>query len=265
MSSTSVERLASCRAKAARATQHFQELEAKVGEFLASDPYKVAVKHDSQAALATYYVDGIRETPTALAAICGDVLTNLRGALDHLAYQLVAVGTGTVPTGKVYFPICEDAPGLTGAKARCVNGINQAASQAIDAAQPYKGGNTLLWQISKLSTIDKHRALVTVGATFVDADVAPLIVEAINRYDWIQIKEYSGGVRASFKEVACPLKEGDELFSWPLKAMPDANPNLRFDIAFSEPGVSEGDPVLDLLRQAIDVVDNLLTTFAPHL
>jgi hypothetical protein len=52
----------------------------------------------------------VRDTPVGVAALTGDVLNNLRSALDHLAYQLVLVGTGDVaPTWRVYFPIADDA------------------------------------------------------------------------------------------------------------------------------------------------------------
>jgi hypothetical protein len=47
---------------------------------------------------------GVQPTPIRLTAILGDVIHNLRSSLDHLAFQLVWVGTGAQPSN-IYFPI----------------------------------------------------------------------------------------------------------------------------------------------------------------
>jgi hypothetical protein len=63
----------------------------------------------------------------------------------------------------------------------------------------------------------------------------------------------------------CPLKAGDELFIDMPDAEVDEKLEFRFDVAFSEPQISEGDPVLETLQQIVDLVDGLLTGFAPLL
>jgi hypothetical protein len=62
-----------------------------------------------------------------------------------------------------------------------------------------------------------------------------------------------------------PLKQGDELF----RDVPDAewNPDIKFgfEIAFGEPGVAEGEPLLPTLRAMRDLVGNLISDFDPLL
>jgi hypothetical protein len=107
-------------------------------------------------------------------AICmaGDVIHNLRSALDHLAQHLALVNTPTLTSKElrgVEFPISETLAEYKspGTKARKVKGIHPRAIEAIDRFEPYGGGNgqfsTLLWRLHALDNIDKHRNLFTVG------------------------------------------------------------------------------------------------------
>ena len=90
---TANERLALIRVKVERAKEHIRDLEAEVRSFLSKSPYVVGAKRDPQTRKLIYYVANVSETPIKIAPIAGDVIQNLRSALDHLAYQLVIVGT----------------------------------------------------------------------------------------------------------------------------------------------------------------------------
>lgn len=79
--------------KVERSKKHMVELEAEVNGFLATNPYVVGTRRNPETRQLIYYVTGVRETPVSLALIAGDVLQNLRSALDHLAHQLIANGT----------------------------------------------------------------------------------------------------------------------------------------------------------------------------
>jgi hypothetical protein len=97
----------------------------------------------------------------------GDAIHNLRSALDHLAYQLVDIGTeGKGPFEDVYFPISRNAAIYEKAKVRKVAGMVKEAIGAIDAVKPYGGGNDLLWDLHRFDILDKHRLLILVGSAF---------------------------------------------------------------------------------------------------
>jgi hypothetical protein len=102
-----------------------------------------------------------RVLPFDAIATAGDVVHNLRSALDHLAHQLVRVGSGVEPTRRVAFPISASAAAYKRDKVEKIEGMAPEAIKAIDALKPYKGGDDALWQIHVLDNIDKHRNLFT--------------------------------------------------------------------------------------------------------
>lgn len=87
---TTVADLRSCWAKIHRARKHMHEYDATHNEFL--DENSVAgwnLHYDSEAHVFVLYVDRVLEFPPEFGTLLGDVLQNLRAALDHLAWQLV--------------------------------------------------------------------------------------------------------------------------------------------------------------------------------
>lgn len=94
----------------------------------------------------------------------GDVIHNLRTALDHLAHQLVLVGTPDGnPPRQIEFPILESEEEYEKRKASKTRGMRADAVQAIDELKPYKEGNPILWRLRELDNIDKHRMILSVG------------------------------------------------------------------------------------------------------
>src|SRR5688572_13514485 len=85
-----------CWAKISRANVHLEFLNEQVKSFaLDMSSYKVETKDDWQT--ADVFIDGEAEPPVeAWGAIIGDVVHNLRSALDHLVWQLT-LGNGHVP------------------------------------------------------------------------------------------------------------------------------------------------------------------------
>jgi DNA primase len=132
---TADERLAPILFKIDRAKKHIADLDADRKAFLDTRPYAVGAKRDPQTRKPIYYVTKVDPTPIALAATIGDIIQNLRSALDHLAYQLFLVGTaGSAGAGRrVYFPIARDAAEYKKDSARKVKGLRQDALDAIDA------------------------------------------------------------------------------------------------------------------------------------
>ncbi|MGA2363495.1 MAG: hypothetical protein ABSG73_13695 [Candidatus Aminicenantales bacterium] len=62
-----------------------------------------------------------------------------------------------------------------------------------------------------------------------------------------------------------PLKAGDELFIDASDAEVIENMQFRLEIAFGEPGIIEGAPLIETLHGMADLVDQLLTDFIPLL
>jgi hypothetical protein len=255
-------RLDGPRGKVERAKKHLHDLEPAIRAFLGTNPYVIGTKRDAETRRLIYYMVSVREPPPTVLGIAGDVLQNLRSALDHLAYQLVLVGTGKPgPFEHVYFPIFDSASEYKAKKGRKVKGMRKEAIDAIDAAKPYKGGNDTLWMLHSLNIVDKHRLLIAVGSAFKGVNIAALAGRAFSDLPDIQVPAF--WLRP--QDRMCPLKAGDEIFADLPDAEPDENVQFAFGVAFSEPKISECEPMLETLQQMADLVDGLLTAFVPLL
>lgn len=150
-----------------RAREHLQELDKHIQDYLVSKPYRLTVQPD--AALSVYRIT-VHHTPPPLelAAIVGDVLHNLRSALDHLARQLV-LAHGGVPVdggggGTTTFPITspEFDPARRRGPVKVAGGIAPAALQLLESLQADQQAapdQDPLWLLHHLNNIDKHRTL----------------------------------------------------------------------------------------------------------
>jgi hypothetical protein len=101
---------------------------------------------------------------SALAS-AGDVVVNLRGALDHLAYQLTKAHRPRITIKEerdISFPICKDLAGYEKARKAVIKLVGPDAIKLIDALKPYKGGNEALFRLNELNNINKHKLLPTV-------------------------------------------------------------------------------------------------------
>lgn len=259
--SAASDRLEGVKTKVERAKHHVNELEAALRAFYKTNPYVGATKRDPQTRKLVYYLVSVRDVPPDISVIAGEVLQSLRSALDHLAYQLVLVGTGQPgPFNHVYFPIFDSASKYEAGKLGQIKGMRQDAIDAIGAIKPYKGGNDVLWRLHKLNNVDKHRLLVTTTSQMRSADLGAFVSS--------QMPLLPDGTRpilsAFIKEGRMfPAKAGDELFI----DVPDAEPNehlkFRFEVAISEPQILEGEPIRETLHEMTDLVDRLIPIFKP--
>jgi hypothetical protein len=157
-------RLALIRVKVERAKKHLAELETEINANTGETLRIFCMKPDPKTGNLAPYHGPMPISNFNLLAVAGDVVQNLRTALDHLAYHLAQVGNPTVePSRDVSFPISRDAETHESRKAGKVKGMREDAKKAIDALKPYKGGNDALWLLHDLNNTDKHRFLLTVG------------------------------------------------------------------------------------------------------
>lgn len=261
---TGLERLDLIAVKVERAREHLATLSVAVREHLDSKPYAVGTKHDPDSRRLIYFVSGVRPAPLRLSAILGDIIHNLRSALDHLAYQLVWVGTGKSPSNHVYFPIADDRPKYLEQRSRQLKGAAAAAVATLDGLCPYKGGNDGLWRLHKLNNIDKHRVLITAGSAFQSFNFGAYLSREMHKYhkfaDMPVIDLFMKPADRMF-----PLKQGDELFIDVQDAEPIDKLQFRFSVAFGEQGIVFGEPIVETLASMITLVESILPQFDQHL
>ena len=101
------------RMKLDRAKQRMKELEEALQSFYATNPFKFSGKPDLQAGKVVYTMDSVKDAPDEASLIAGEIIQNLRSALDHLAYQLFLRAGGTGAGKNIYFPIGVSQKGVS--------------------------------------------------------------------------------------------------------------------------------------------------------
>jgi hypothetical protein len=161
------ETFASAYAKLDRAAQHLDDLKRLLVEHTSRpDLVKGTVEYRPDAPADRNLIPHFRvqALPHTVAAVAGDVVHNLRSALDHVAWQLVLTNGGTpVEPGSgrraTQFPILTDEPGTL----EVAGVLSSEALDIVRAAQPYASPGRpgrLLAALRHISNTDKHREAV---------------------------------------------------------------------------------------------------------
>ncbi len=146
--------------KTERAKKHLLDLEA-----LSRNSIKgIAFSRDSKGQLR-YPPEPSLTVSVHVIGAAGDVIHNLRSALDHLAWELAKWSTGAPKKPrKCCFPIGWSLDNYKEIKkSGAVAGMSPEAKKLIDGLNPYKGGNPALWRIHYLDIVDKHHHLLFAG------------------------------------------------------------------------------------------------------
>lgn len=97
---------------------------------------------------------------------CGEILHNLRSALDHAYWEAVSVHVDESSKGAIQFPFAKNKSKLGQAiRSRLAHKVSDNFYLAIESIKPYagEGGNTLLNLIHEINIVDKHRFPTPVG------------------------------------------------------------------------------------------------------
>lgn len=237
-----LDRLVLVRVKIERAKKHLSDLEA---ELLASRNERLNVvgsHRDPRSGQVTQHLVNLPILPFNALSVAGDLVHNLRSALDHLAYQLVLVGSGDEPTRRVEFPIAKDFATYEAEKSRKVEGMRPLAIKHIDNLKPYKGGNEPLWRVHELDNIDKHRTLFTVA------------------HDYLFMADWMPMISAPYW-----LKTGNPNFAGVFDPEAEQETQLEIDKAVSDSQAAQSNALLPSLHQLVDFVEELVFSFRPLL
>jgi hypothetical protein len=154
------------RNKIVRAKKHFESLQDEIERYLSKKPYSVTLEEQSNSAVA---ISSIGHEPNEpLSCIVGDFVTNIRAALDYVAWELGTKNPTRPLTRRelrnVSFPILmgptEFAEAYGTSLLKDVCGIPTKAFDIIESVQPYHTGYESLDFLRILVNEDKHRALL---------------------------------------------------------------------------------------------------------
>ena len=102
----------------------------------------------------------IEPTPQIFSILIGEVIYNLRAALDYLVYELARIDSGNIVNG-TQFPIEDSENVFRGRRKSFLKGLSDEHIATIESLQPCNGCN---WTqlLRDLSNPDKHRYLTII-------------------------------------------------------------------------------------------------------
>jgi hypothetical protein len=247
--------------KVERAKKHILDLEAEYDRFLQTKPYSFSDATNPQTGERTYYVKHAEPIPMEFSVIIGDALNNLRCALDHLAYHLVCVGVGAIkPFPDAKFPTGNSLSDYTAQKNKALRGMRHDAVKAIDALEPYAGGaGEIYFRLSRLNNFDKHRLLLTAWSCFEGHKAFPSDRAMLAKFHGGKSSDYVNSFTAPATRIF-PLKAGDTLLTVP-KSEVEEGMTFLLGIAFAEPEIVKGNPVIDTLHDMTIHVRHIIFDF----
>ncbi len=246
-----------------RAKQHIDDLEAEIVAFHRTNPYPLVTEDDPQTGKRMVKIGSDpAPIPDAVPLILGDAVHAIRTSLDYFANAAVPN-----PGEQTMFPIVRsnrvpkpaELQSLVGGK---VQGASKQLRKALYDLQPYLGGHgERLWLVNHLDVIDKHRLLVTIGTAYrsFGFDAAKVLFGTSERTK--NLPALPVFIRPAERypvEANTPLFGADPEFF-------EKNPELKFvfEVAFGEPQILVGEPVVPTLRRLLDEVESLLKRLIP--
>jgi hypothetical protein len=166
--------LVGVRAKIERAKKHIDDFDAAFlshGTIISTQVEKESVEHQPEGRRVTAAVSSGKLPPDICLPI-GDAVHNVRSALDHLICQLAVAAGNSAECDRTQFPIyIQDTPDNRKTLNRRIRAVGPAAQTEIKSLQPYERrpqdpASDLLWMLSALDNIDKHRLLLVAHPQF---------------------------------------------------------------------------------------------------
>jgi len=218
--------------KLKRAQVHINSLEGRARRFrtLYPDPNAGYETHSDPDAHA-FYVQGSRPIPDDWGPAVGDILTNLRAALDHLTWVLAWQNLGEelyrLPDGeqrRIAFPFTDSESAFEGTTT--YRHIIPGARNPMESLQPYHAadwpGLYVLTLLNDFTNMDKHRVVTPVlrqGAIRLGPDSGARIALDFHEQDYTLIFTAKTAARIS-----------DQF-----------DPSYSVDIVFEESPIAAGD------------------------
>jgi hypothetical protein len=237
----------SCRLTLLRAQHHIDDLNAKIIEFVSSQPWSMAVEPNLQARENVVKVKFARRLSTDLPCILFDAANNLRAALDQAGYAS-AVASGNASLKRTNFPFGDTLADLDNHidRRKGCRDLPPEITALFRVFRPYKGGNDALWALNKLCNAQKHCDLIpfTLGDVRIyDADGSNVIQGAIGLHNplWDPSKY----------EIMLDRIPANE-------STPDYKAHVTLNVAIQCAAIERGKPAIAVLGEMMRIVDGIL-------
>ncbi len=128
----------------------------------------------------------------------------------------------------------------------------------LKALEPYKpgdeGGNSLLWMLHVLDTTDKHHLLLPMFATFAGG----MLLLVVPGPEGAEPVAYYG---TALPPMTSPIEDNTMLFTFVTPVQMHVGVQIALQIAFAEPEIVKGQPIVSTLHQLAGVVDGVAEAF----
>lgn len=244
------------RVKVERAKEHIGNLNAEITTFRQRDPYKVSPNIDPQTGELAISVEIREYPPLRWGALAGDVVHNLRSALDIL-WRIVCLSPDRSENRRDGFPILSSKE-FKRRFLRKKQPARQALVDLLKTIQPYEpgdeGGNDLLWKLRVVNDTDKHHLLIPVFVGLRGGLVIATPAEGAALACEITVRPYTYPIAqgAELFRVALPFAEGTQV---------NVKVELGLQVAFGEPQLVQGQEIVSTLHQFVGVVEGVAETF----
>jgi len=152
----------SARRKIQRAEKHFVTLHEEVLSFTQLRPYETVIEpHPDKPDHTLQKIKLTQPLPPSIADATGEIVQNLRSALDNAAYA-VAVGAGMTDPKNCAFPFARNLANIPSSIGRSKDLPKEIQSLFV-GFQPFRGGNDLLWALNEMCNADKHKMVLPIG------------------------------------------------------------------------------------------------------
>jgi len=254
--------LAASFAKVKRSYAQTQDVNSLISATYGNGGYTVG-SHLNADGTQEAWVFQFEAVPEDLPIMIGEVLHNLRTALDHLAVALAVQHSGS--SSGVYFPFGKSKDIFENEVRRKTKKLPRDAVNLIRSLKPYKGGNDLLWSIHDLNREDKHIRL------------APFVVNFGMLFSTLIVYDSAFSVTGNRRGQHLATKLGHEM----LRKGPDPvigkneyefltlAPGGKFEgdfkptinISLAEVPSAKNQPVAAVLNQMSNLTERILLTF----
>jgi hypothetical protein len=225
--------------KIARAETHLADLKRKVRAICQPNLYERFSEPDPEMPGWTVHkVRLSRQVPGDFSEIAGDIVDNLRAALDHAVYAVAAAG-GCAHPKHAYFPFARDRNDLEAKlKGRCKD-VPEEIWPLFRKLKPYRGGNGALWALNLVCGTNKHAILIP--------GLAAVICGGMN-------VEGIGEIRLIQNPVWDSAKQEMKLFSLGSQAQFRGDFQIGFAVAFGDVEGLAGKTAIPVLDTFVEVV-----------
>jgi len=287
--------------KIKRTEAQITELNTAIRAFFKATPYEIVSHVDLETDEEVWRFQLTGKIPHHFSVRVGEILHNLRSALDQMLAEIVVRVSKRSESG-VEFPFGVSLENFEAALGKQKK-LPPAAVAMIRQLKPYKGGDALLWLLHSTNRRDKHRMglvpinLRTTGKVsylslwygqaliigsrsgqhlrterkITDADYVRRAVKghAWGLYGLSLLDPVTGlpiaidaGHRLIFANTGCGTAEGTMEF---LTATPGTKFKTdfepHFDVAFRDAGLSGREPIVQVLTRLRELVERILLTF----